>query len=81
LRGSYRLANTHPPGYRIKFDGVEVGSISGRHHHVDNRYYWRWGVDVMPLMTTAGARTYQPVQIILPMATRRSSSIPMTRGG
>jgi hypothetical protein len=51
---SYRVANADPPGYRIKFDGVEVGSISRRHQHVENRNYWRWGVDVMPLMDHGG---------------------------
>src|SRR5687768_13370113 len=48
---TYRLAS--PDSYRIKFDGVEVGSVSKR-SDLDQREYWHWGVDVMPLMDHGG---------------------------
>jgi hypothetical protein len=49
---TYRQAS--PDGYRIKFDGVEIGSIARRHQHVQNRDIWHWGVDAMPLMDHGG---------------------------
>jgi hypothetical protein len=49
---TYRLASLD--SYRIKFDGVEIGSIATRHQHVQNRDVWHWGVDVMPLMDHGG---------------------------
>jgi hypothetical protein len=49
---SYRPAA--PECYRVKFDGIEVGSVAKRHHHIEHRDYWHWGVDTMPLMSHGG---------------------------
>jgi hypothetical protein len=35
-----RRVNDDPPGYRISFDGVEVGSIAKRTHHVQLNDSW-----------------------------------------
>lgn len=51
---SLRKTSDDPPSYRVKWNGAEVGSISLRHHHVDHRDYWSWGVDTMPLMDHDG---------------------------
>jgi hypothetical protein len=48
-----RLANAAAPGYRVEFDGAEVGSIS-RQDRAGNRSVWHWGVDTMPLMDRGG---------------------------
>jgi hypothetical protein len=40
-----RRANDSPPAYRVKYDGVEVGSVSETSNHVSRLTYWRWGVD------------------------------------
>ena len=45
-----RRANESPPAYRVKYDGVEIGSISETSSHVTNLTFWQWGVDTMPLM-------------------------------
>jgi hypothetical protein len=45
-----RRANDSPPSYRVKYDGVEVGSISETSNHVSKLTYWRWSVDMMPLL-------------------------------
>jgi len=54
-----RKTSDDPPSYRVIFDDgtgpLEVGSVSERTSHT--RYgevYWRWGVDVMPLMDHGG---------------------------
>jgi hypothetical protein len=47
-------ANESPPGYRVSFDGVEIGSISETVNHVSKLTFWRWAVDTMPLMTHGG---------------------------
>jgi hypothetical protein len=49
-----RLANEDPPSFRVKYDGVEIGSISKQHHHVEHRDFWSWGIDTMPLMSHGG---------------------------
>ncbi|HEU4805516.1 MAG TPA: hypothetical protein VFS91_06885 [Nitrobacter sp.] len=49
-----RRANDDPPSYRVKYDGVEIGSISNRHHHVEHRDFWSWGIDTMPMMSHGG---------------------------
>jgi hypothetical protein len=51
---TYRKLNGDPPSYRVKFDGVEIGSIALRTNHLTNTDYWHWGVDVMPLMDHGG---------------------------
>jgi hypothetical protein len=51
---SYRLVDPVGLGYRVNFDGVEIGSISRRLQHVQHRFYWHWGVDTMPLMSHGG---------------------------
>jgi hypothetical protein len=43
-----------PPGYRVWYDGVEVGSVSQKHNHVSQQWSWIWGVDTMPLMSHGG---------------------------
>ena len=43
-----RRTNDDPPYYRVKYDGVEIGSISKKHHHVEHRDFWSWGIDNMP---------------------------------
>ena len=43
-------ANESPPGYRVSYDGVEIGSISETVSHVNQLTFWRWAVDTMPLM-------------------------------
>jgi hypothetical protein len=48
LSFTYRQASTD--GYRIKFDGVEIGSVAKRISHMGGREYWRWVVDAVPLM-------------------------------
>jgi hypothetical protein len=50
---AYRLTSTEPPGYRIKFDGVEIDSVSKR-TDMHQRDHWHWGVDAMPLMDHGG---------------------------
>jgi hypothetical protein len=47
---TYRQAS--PDGYRINFDGVEIGSVSKR-VNLDQRDHWRFGVDT-PLMDHGG---------------------------
>jgi hypothetical protein len=49
-----RRSNYDPPSYRVKCDGVEVGSISKKNHHVEHRDFWSWGIDTMPLMSHGG---------------------------
>ena len=49
-----RRANESPPSYRVKYDGVEVGSISETSNHVTKLTFWGWGVDTMPLMDHGG---------------------------
>ena len=49
-----RRANESPPAYRVKYDGVEVGSISETSSHVTKLTFWQWGVDTMPLMDHGG---------------------------
>jgi hypothetical protein len=49
-----RRASDSPPSYRVKYHGVEVGSISETSNHVSKVTYWRWGVDMMPLMEHGG---------------------------
>jgi hypothetical protein len=49
-----RRANDSPPSYRVKYDGVEVGSISETSNHVSKLTYWRWSVDMMPLLDQGG---------------------------
>jgi hypothetical protein len=49
-----RRANDDPPSYRVKCDGVEIGSISKRHHHVEHREFWSWGIDTTPMMNHGG---------------------------
>jgi hypothetical protein len=41
-------------GYRVKFDGVEIGSVSRRLQHVRQRELWHWGIDTMPLTDHGG---------------------------
>lgn len=53
-----RKANEDPPSYRVKYDGVEIGSISKQHHHVEHRDFWSWGIDAMPLMNHGGRPPY-----------------------
>jgi hypothetical protein len=48
---TYRQAN--PESYRIKFDGVEVGSVSKR-TDLNQQEHWHWAVDIMPLMDHGG---------------------------
>jgi hypothetical protein len=38
----------------VKYDGVEIGSISETINHVSHLTYWRWAVDTMPLMHHGG---------------------------
>jgi len=52
---NYRLVNRDPPGYRVSFDGVEVGSISKRTDHIKLVDHWHWGVDTMRLMDRGDA--------------------------
>jgi hypothetical protein len=49
-----RRANDDPPSYRMKYDGVEIGSISKRHHRAEHRDYWAWNIDAMPMMSHGG---------------------------
>jgi hypothetical protein len=49
-----RRTNNDPPSFRVKYDGVEIGSISKRHHHVEHRDFRSWGIDTMPLMSHGG---------------------------
>jgi hypothetical protein len=49
-----RRTNDDPPSYRVKYDGVEIGSISKQHHHVEHRDFWSWDIDNMPMMSHAG---------------------------
>ena len=54
-----RKTGYDPPSYRVIFDDgtgpVEVGSVSERTSHTRyGKVYWRWGVDVMPLMDHGG---------------------------
>ena len=49
---TYRLVA--PDAYRISFDGIEVGSIAKRTHHIKLEEHWHWGVDTMPLMDHGG---------------------------
>lgn len=49
---------TTPPSYRVKFDGVEIGSISKQHHHVDHRDFWAGEIDNMPMMSHGGRPPY-----------------------
>ena len=49
-----RRTNDDPPYYRVKYDGVEIGSISKKHHHVEHRDFWSWGIDNMPMMSHGG---------------------------
>ena len=49
---TYRLAS--PDSYRIKFDGIEIGSVAKRWQHVQHYEYWHWGVRIMPLMDHGG---------------------------
>jgi hypothetical protein len=51
---SYRLVDPVGLGYRVKFDGIDVGSIARRYQHIDHCYCWHWGVDTMPLMSHGG---------------------------
>jgi hypothetical protein len=51
---SLRRANDDPLSYRVKYDGVEIGSISKKHHHVEHRDFWSWGIDTIPLMRHGG---------------------------
>jgi hypothetical protein len=51
---SLTYSQVSPDGYRIKFDGVEVGSVSKQVQHTTGREHWSWGVDVMPLMDHGG---------------------------
>jgi hypothetical protein len=48
---TYRQASAD--GYRVTFDGVEVGSVSKR-TRVGKPDVWHWGVDTMPLMDHGG---------------------------
>jgi hypothetical protein len=50
---SYRLADANAPGYRIRYDGIEIGSISKR-TDIHMHSHWHWAVDVMPLMEHGG---------------------------
>ena len=52
LHLTYRAVG--PDAYRTSFDGAEVGSVSKRTHHVQQRDHWHWGVDTMPLMDHGG---------------------------
>jgi hypothetical protein len=38
----------------VKYDGVEIGSISKHYHHIEHRVFWSWGIDTMPLMSHGG---------------------------
>ena len=38
----------------MKYDGIEVGSISETSHHVTKLTFWTWGIDTMPLMDHGG---------------------------
>jgi hypothetical protein len=38
----------------VKYDGVEVGSISETSSHMTRLTFWTWGVDTMPLMHHGG---------------------------
>jgi hypothetical protein len=49
-----RKVNDDPPGYRVWYDGVEIGSVSQKHNHVSQQWSWIWGVDTMPLMSHGG---------------------------
>ncbi len=49
-----RRTNDDPPSYRVKYDGVEIGSISKQHHHVEHRDFWSWAIDNMPMMSHGG---------------------------
>ena len=49
-----RRTNDDPPSYRVKYDGVEIGSISKQHHHVEHRDFWSWDIDNMPMMNHGG---------------------------
>lgn len=52
-RLAYKRQREH--GYRIVHDGVEIGSVSLQERHTrNNALFWRWGVDVMPLMDHGG---------------------------
>jgi hypothetical protein len=51
-----RRTNDDPPSYRVKYDGVEVGSISKKNHHVEHRDFWAWEIDTMPMMTMEDGR-------------------------
>jgi hypothetical protein len=49
-------ANKNPPGYRIIFQDVEIGSISQQTRRTDGgRVFWRWAVDAMPLLDITAA--------------------------
>lgn len=49
-----RRANDDPPSYRVKYEGVEIGSISKQYQHVEHRDFWAWGIDSMPMMDHGG---------------------------
>jgi hypothetical protein len=38
----------------VKYDGVEIGSISKRDQHVEHREFWSWAIDTMPMMSHGG---------------------------
>ena len=54
MKLTLRRTNDDPPSYRVKYDGVEIGSISKRNHHVEHRDFWSWGIDNMPMMSHGG---------------------------
>ena len=49
-----RQTNEGPPCYRVRYDGVEIGSISETANDVSKLTFWHWGVDTMPLMDHGG---------------------------
>lgn len=51
---TYRKTSDDPEIYRISYDGVEIGSVSHQHRHVQGDWKWHWGVGIMPLMSHGG---------------------------
>lgn len=43
-----------PDAFRIPFDGVEVGSVAKRHHHVRQLERWHWSVGILLLADHGG---------------------------
>ena len=49
-----RQTSESPPCYRVRYEGVEIGTISETVNNVTQITFWHWGVDTMPLMNHGG---------------------------